>query len=302
MELIFLGTSSAIPTNHRNHSAIALKGFGEIILLDCGEGTQRQMTKARLSPMKINKIFITHFHGDHILGIPGMIQSMAFRGRTEPLDIFGPPGLSNLIMNVKCLGYFAMSFEIRVHEVTEGIILEEKEYSVSCCIAKHSVLNLAYSFNEKREPKFIKENAIKHGVKPGPDFGKLQRGFSVKVGDKEVKPEEVLGEKRTGRKIVYSGDTSPCRQIIRFSYGADILIHESTFSNSHRENALETGHSTAEMAAQTAKKAGVKKLLLTHISTRYKETKTLAKEALDIFENSCIADDMMVFEVKQDEP
>ena len=301
MELIFLGTSSAIPTNHRNHSAIALKGFGEIILLDCGEGTQRQMTRARLSPMKINKIFITHFHGDHILGIPGIIQSMAFRGRTEPLDIFGPPGLSNLIMNIKKLGYFAMSFEINVHEVTNGIILEEKEYTVSCCIAKHSVLNLAYSFNEKREPKFIKENAIKYGVKPGPDFGKLQRGISVKVGDIEVKPEQVLGEKRTGRKIVYSGDTSPCDQMVKFSDGADILIHESTFNNSHRDNALETGHSTAEMAAEIAKKACVKKLLLTHISTRYKETKTLAKEASDIFENSCVVDDMMVFEVKQNE-
>jgi ribonuclease Z len=257
------------------------------------------MTKARLSPMKINKIFITHFHGDHILGIPGMIQSMAFRGRTEPLDIFGPPGLLNLIINIKSLGYFAMSFEIKVHEVTDGIILEEKDYTVSCCKTKHSVLNLAYSFNEKREPKFIKDNAIKYGVKPGPDFGKLQRGISVKVGNIEVKPEQVLGEKRTGRKIVYSGDTSPCDQMVEFSYGADILIHESTFNNSHRDNALETGHSTAEMAAEIAKKACVKKLLLTHISTRYKETKTLEKEALNIFEDSCVADDMMVFEVAQ---
>jgi ribonuclease Z len=299
MELIFLGTSSAIPTNHRNHTAIALKGFGEIILLDCGEGTQRQMTRARLSPMKINKIFITHFHGDHILGIPGMIQSMAFRGRTEPLNIFGPPGLSKLIMNMKSLGYFALSFEIKVHEVTDGTVLEETDYTVSCCKAKHSVLNLAYCFNEKREPKFLKENALKYGVKPGPDFGKLQRGISVKVGDIEVNPEQVLGEKRTGRKIVYSGDTSPCNQMIELSSDADILIHESTFNNSHRDNALETGHSTAAMAAEIAKKACVKKLLLTHISTRYKDTKTLEKEALEIFEDSYVADDMMIFEVEQ---
>jgi ribonuclease Z len=299
MELIFLGTSSAIPTNHRNHTAIALKGFGEIILLDCGEGTQRQMTRARLSPMKINKIFISHFHGDHILGIPGMIQSMAFRGRTEPLHIFGPPGLLNLIMNMKSLGYFALTFEIKVHEVTGGTVLEETDYTVSCCITKHSVLNLSYCFKEKREPKFLKENALKYGVKPGPDFGKLQRGISVKVGDIEVKPEQVLGEKRTGRKIVYSGDTSPCDQMIELSSDADILIHESTFNNSHKDNALETGHSTAAMAAEIAKKACVKKLLLTHISTRYKETKTLEKEALEVFEDSCVADDMMVFEVEQ---
>ena len=301
MELIFLGTSSAIPTNHRNHSAIALKGFGEIILFDCGEGTQRQMTKAKLSPMKINKIFITHFHGDHILGVPGMIQSMAFRGRTEPLTIYGPTGLKELIENIKNLGYFALSFKINVHEVSEGIILDESNYSVRCCRTQHSVLNIAYSINEKRSPKFIKELALKHGVMPGPDFGKLQRGIPVKVGEKIINPTQVLGKDRKGRKIVYSGDTSPCNQMINFSKDADILIHESTFNNSHKDNAIETGHSTAAMAAEIAKKANVKLLLLTHISTRYKDTKTLEKEALEVFENLIIADDMMSLEVKQNE-
>ncbi len=302
MELVFLGTSSAIPTNHRNHTAIALKGFGEIILLDCGEGTQRQMTRARLSPMKINKIFITHFHGDHILGIPGIIQSMAFRGRNDPLDIFGPPGLSNLIENIKNLGYFTLSFEVKVHEVLDGIILDEEDYQVSCCRTEHSVPNLAYKFIEKRAPKFIKEHAIECGVKPGPDFGKLQRGIAVKVGDTLIKPEQVLGQERKGRKIVYSGDTSPCDQMINFSLNVDVLIHESTFNNTHKDNALDTGHSTAAMAAEIAKKAYVKQLVLTHISTRYKDTKTLEKEALDVFENSIVADDMMIFEVKRNEP
>jgi ribonuclease Z len=302
MELIFLGTSSAIPTNHRNHSAIALKGFGEIILFDCGEGTQRQMTRARLSPMKINKIFITHFHGDHILGVPGMIQSMAFRGRTETLNIFGPPGLSVLIENIKNLGYFALSFEIKVHEVLDGIVHDEEDYSVSCCRTEHSVLNLSYSVNEKRAPKFIKERALECGVKPGPDFGKLQRGIPVKVGEIIINPEQVLGEERVGRKIVYSGDTAPCNQMINFSKDADILIHESTYNNKHRENAIETRHSTAAMAAEIAKKACVKKLVLTHISTRYKDTKALEKEAIEVFENTVVADDMMILEVKHIEP
>jgi len=302
MELIFLGTSSAIPTNHRNHSAIALKGFGEIILFDCGEGTQRQMTKARLSPMKINKIFITHFHGDHILGIPGMIQSMAFRGRTEPLSIFGPPGLKELIENIKNLGYFALSFEIKVLEFSDGTVLDEEKYSVRCCRTEHSVLNIAYGINEKKSPKFIKELALECGVKPGPDFGKLQRGIPVKVGEKIINPEQVLGKDRKGRIIVYSGDTRPCNQMINFSKDADILIHESTFNNSHKDNAIETGHSTAAMAAEIAKKANVKILLLTHISTRYKDTKTLEKEALEVFENSIVADDMMILEVKQHDP
>jgi len=301
MELIFLGTSSAIPTNHRNHSAIALKGFGEIILFDCGEGTQRQMTRARISPMKIDKIFLTHFHGDHILGVPGMIQSMAFRGRTKPLTIFGPPGLNELIENIKNLGYFALSFEIKVHEVSIGIVLDEKDYLISCCRTEHSVLNIAYSIIEKRSPKFIKELALECGVKPGPDFGKLQRGIPLKIGEKIVNPKQVLGPERKGRKIVYSGDTSPCTQMINFSKDADILIHESTFNNNHKDNAIETGHSTAAMAAEIAKKANVKKLLLTHISTRYKDTKILEKEALEIFENSIVVDDLMSLEVKQNE-
>ncbi len=302
MELIFLGTSSAIPTIHRNHSSIALKCFGEIMLFDCGEGTQRQMTRARLSPMKINKIFITHFHGDHFLGVPGMVQSMAFRGRIEPLHIFGPPGLSEFVENIKNLGYFALSFEIRVHEVSDGTVLEEEDYLVSCCRTEHSVLNLAYSINEKRAPKFIKEHALKCGVKAGPDFGKLQRGIPVKVGEKIIKPEQVLGEDRKGRKIVYSGDTMSCDQMIEFSMDANLLIHESTFNNSHIQKAYETGHSTAAMAAEIAKKARVKRLLLTHISTRYKDSKTLEKEALKVFQNSSVAEDMMVLEVKKNEP
>ncbi len=302
MELIFLGTSSAIPTNHRNHSAIALKSFGEIILFDCGEGTQRQMTRARLSPMKISKIFITHFHGDHILGVPGIIQSMAFRGRTEPLNIYGPPGLSELIKHIKNFGYFALSFDIIENTISDGIVLDEEEYTVMCCKTEHSVTNFAYSINEKRSPKFLKENALKLGVKPGPDFGKLQSGIAVKVGEKIIKPEQVLGENRKGRKIVYSGDTRPCKQMIEFSSDADILIHESTFNDSHMDKSYETGHSTASMAAEIAKKANVNKLVLTHISTRYKDNKTIEKEALEVFENSIVAEDMMILEVKRNEP
>lgn len=299
MEIIFLGTSSAIPTNHRNHSAIALKAFGEIMLFDCGEGTQRQMTRARLSPMKINKIFITHFHGDHILGIPGLIQSMAFRGRTEPLEFYGPPGLHQLIDNMRHLGYFALSFKIFVNEVSEGVVLEGEDYQISCLMTEHSVLNFAYSIEEKRSPKFIKEKALELGVKPGPAFGQLQKGIPVKIGKTIIKPEQVLGEERKGRKIVYSGDTLACSQMVNFAKNADILIHESTFNNSHKDKAFETGHSTAEMAADIAKKADVKKLIITHISTRYKDTQSLEREALDVFEATCIAEDLMKLEVKQ---
>lgn len=299
MEIIFLGTSSAIPTNNRNHSAIALKAFGEIILFDCGEGTQRQMTRAKLSPMKIDRIFITHFHGDHILGIPGLIQSMAFRGRKEPLEIYGPQGIRELLDSMKNLGYFALSFRIVVHEVSEGTVMEEEGFKISAREMKHSVTNYAYCVEEKRSPKFIKEKALELGIKPGPAYGKLQNGLPVKIGERIIKPEAVLGRERHGRKLVYSGDTLACEEMVSFSKDADILIHESTFNNSHQDKTLETGHSTAEMAAKIAEKACVKKLILTHISTRYKNTKTLEKEALDIFSNTIVAEDLMKLEVNQ---
>lgn len=299
MELVFLGTSSAIPTSHRNHSAVALKAFGEIMLFDCGEGTQLQMSKAKISPMKINNIFITHFHGDHILGLPGIIQSMAFRGRKNPLHIFGPKGLVEMVNIIRNFGYFSLTFEIYMHEINDGIILEEENYRISCSKMNHTVLNFAYSVYEKRRPKFIKEKAITLGIKPGPDFGKLQQGIAVKVGDTVIQPEQVLGEERKGRKVVYSGDTSPSEQMIEFAKDADVLIHESTFEGMYGDKAHEMGHSTSTQAAEIAKKANVKKLILTHVSTRYKKSDILETEAREIFEDSTVAEDFMQIEIKR---
>lgn len=299
MEFVFLGTSSAIPTSYRNHSAISLKAFGEIMLFDCGEGTQLQMSKAKISPMKISKIFLTHYHGDHILGLPGIIQSMAFRGRKEPLHIFGPKGLLPLIDNVRNFGYYSLTFEIYMHEVEEGIIIEEENYKISCCPMEHSVLNLAYKIEEKRKPKFIRKKAIDLGIKPGPDFGRLQQGIPIELDGKTIMPEEVLGGERKGRIIVYSGDTHPCKQMIKFAKDADILIHESTFEGKYNDKAREAYHSTSIQAAQIAKKANIKKLLLTHVSTRYKKSDLLTAEAKEIFENSIVAEDFMQIEVKR---
>lgn len=299
MELVFLGTSSAIPTSHRNHSAVALKAFGEIFLFDCGEGTQLQMSKAKISPMKINNIFITHFHGDHILGLPGIIQSMAFRGRKNPLHIFGPKGLVEIINIIRNFGYFSLTFEIYMHEIDDGIILEEGNYRISCSKMNHTVLNFAYGIYEKRRPKFIREKAIALGVSPGPDFGKLQQGISVKVGDIVIQPEQVLGEERKGRKIVYSGDTTPSEGMVEFAKDADLLIHESTFEGICGDKAYEMGHSTSVQAAEIAKKANVKRLILTHVSTRYKKSDILETEAKEIFENSTVAEDFMQIEVER---
>ncbi len=299
MELTFLGTSSALPSKNRSHPSIALKSFGEIIILDCGEGTQRQMSLAGLSPMKIKNIFISHLHGDHILGLPGLVQSMAFRGRKEPLHVFGPCHTFQLMENIKNLGYYALSFPIYTHEVNAGLILDNENYLVYCTPTEHSVPNLAYKIEEKRSPKFLKDKAMELGLKPGPDFGKLQEGSPVKLGDKTILPEQVLGKNRKGRQIVYSGDTKPYCSMVEFAQGVDVLIHESTFAENLKDRAITTGHSTAADAARIAKKAHVKQLILTHISTRYQDTKLIKKEALNIFKNTIVAKDFLSFEVKQ---
>ncbi|MDP3622926.1 MAG: ribonuclease Z, partial [Methanobacteriaceae archaeon] len=255
MEIIFLGTSSAIPTKHRNHASIALKAFGEILLFDCGEGTQRQMAHLKLSPMKIKKIFISHLHGDHILGLPGIIQSMGFRGRTEPLDIYGPPGIQNIKEAIMNFGYFSLNFEITFNELEDGIVIDHTEYNIECIQTQHNVPNFSYSIIEKKKPKFLKDKAIELGIEPGPDFSKLHDGIPVKIGNKTINPEQVLGKSRNGIKIVYSGDTMPCDALVELAKGADILIHESTFGDEDQNKAIENWHSTAKEAAEVAKKA-----------------------------------------------
>jgi ribonuclease Z len=299
MEIIFLGTSSAIPTNQRNHSSLAIKAFGEVMLFDCGEGTQRQMARVKLSPMKVDRIFISHLHGDHFLGLPGMIQSMAFRGRKEPLHIYGPEGMRGTVENIINLGYYSLSFPIYSHELKEGLVLEEEEFVVKCCPTPHSIPNLAYSVEEKKSPRFLKDKAIELGLKPGPNFGKLQRGIPVKIGNRTIKPEHVLGEERKGRLIVYSGDTQPCPSMIRFAAQADVLIHESTFESAQGEKAHETGHSTTTQAAEVAKQAKAHSLILTHISTRYHDSRRLEKEAASIFNRVTVAEDLMMVEVRK---
>jgi len=301
MEVTFLGTSSAVPSKNRNHSSIALRIPGEVFLFDCGEGTQRQMALAGISPMKVTRIFITHLHGDHILGIPGMIQSMGFRGREEPLEIYGPPGIQGLHECIMKMGYFTLDFDINVQEVRGGTVVEEDDYRVTSAPASHSVFNLAYCFEEKKRPRFLREKAIALGLKPGPAFGKLHRGIPVTVGDRVIMPEEVLGSPRKGLKICYSGDTRPCESVIRLAEGADLLIHESTLEAGSEDKAAESGHSTAREAAEVARSAGVKRLILTHLSTRYKRTEVILEAAREVFPRTEVADDLMTLEVKADD-
>lgn len=300
MEITFLGTSSAVPSKHRNHTAIVLKHFGEVMLFDCGEGTQRQLTYAKISPMKIDKIFITHYHGDHILGLAGLIQSMGFRGRSEDLDIYGPKGLNKLINAISNTGFFQINFQIITHEIGEGIVLETNEYIIKSIIAEHNIDNLAYSIYEKKKPRFLREKAIELGVPVGPAFGKLHNGEEVEINGKIIKPEQVLGEPRIGQKVTYSGDTRPCEKMIELAQGSDVLIHEATYEHEDQDKAIENCHSTSKEAAEIAKEANVKLLVLTHISTRYTTDINIKEEAKEIFENTVVANDFTELNIGKD--
>jgi ribonuclease Z len=293
MELTFLGTSSAVPSKHRNQPSIGLKAFGEIMLFDCGEGTQRQLLMAKISPMKVKKIFISHLHGDHILGLPGLIESMGFRGRHDPLDIYGPPGTSNLEKGIYNLGCQSKDFMITFHEINGGTVIDNDQYLIKAIKTRHNAYNLAYSIVEKKKPRFLKEKAIDLGVKPGPDFGKLHNGQSVHLQDKTISPEQVLGEKRSGIKITYSGDSKPFDDFIEFAKDSNLLIHESTYEESDKSKAKEHYHSTGKQAAIIAKKANVDKLILTHISSKYRNTNEIKKEGSEIFKNTIIAYDFL---------
>ena len=295
MEIIFLGTSSAVHSKERNHPSIALKAFGDVMLFDCGEGTQRQILFTKVSPMKISKIFITHYHGDHILGLPGLLQSMGLHGRESKLTIYGPEGMHKIRDAIYNMGYCMIEFPIEFIEIDTGIIEETDEYIISSQRVRHNVPCLAYSIEEKKKPRFLREKAIELGVPVGPAFGKLHNGEEVEVDGRIIKPEQVLGEPRKGKKITYSGDTRPCEEIIQFAKDSTILIHESTFLKHDSLNAEEHAHSTSIDAAYVAHESNSDKLILTHISTRYSNdfSEKMLEEAKEIFENTEIAYDLM---------
>lgn len=302
LQVIFLGTAGSIPTTQRALPAIAVKRKSEVLLFDCGEGAQRQMIRAKVGFHKKTKIFITHMHGDHVLGLPGLLQTMALLDRTQELRIYGPVGIKAFINAIEETVQFARIFPIAITEITdEGIICEEKEYAVQAVKANHVVDALAYALIEKTRPgRFNQEKASKLGVPEGPLWSKLQHGESVKLpNNKLVRPDDVLGKPRLGRKIVYTGDTRPSRALVKLAKNADLLIHEATLGDELKERADEDGHSTPSEAAEIAKKAKVKRLILTHVSARYKASDTLLEQARKTFKNVAVAEDFMRIELQQ---
>ncbi len=300
LKIIFLGTGGSWPTIKRNVSSIAVKRGREIILFDCGEGTQRQFQKSNLSYMQISKIFITHFHGDHFLGLPGLIQTMQLNDREDILHIYGPKGIGDLTNKLLSLGYFKPEYKIIPHELDDGSTLNFKGYNIHAKRVKHKVPTLAYCIEEHNRPgKFNKSKALKLGIPEGPLFSKLQKGKSITLENgKKITPDMVLGPPRKARKIVISSDTKPHKEFIDFSKGADVLIHDATFDSELQDLANNYGHSTAFQAAEIAKEAEVGKLFLTHISPRYLDKQVLENDARKVFKNSFVTYDFQEIEVK----
>jgi len=299
LNVIFLGTGGSIPTPKRGLSAIAIRRKAELLLFDCGEGTQRQMIQAGVGFHRKAKIFVTHMHGDHVLGLPGLLQTMSLLGRTKKLEIYGPQGIKAFVEAISQTVRFSLTFPVQVSEVEAGLVCEEKEYEVYATQSDHIDHSLAYALIEKPRPgRFNIEKARSLGVPEGPLWSKLQGGSSVKLpSGRNVKPEMVLGHPRPGRKIVYSGDTRQSENLVKLAENADMLIHEATFDDELTERAVEDGHSTPGMAAETAKKAGVKRLVLTHISARYKDAGLLLEQARKIFVNTELAEDFLRLEL-----
>jgi ribonuclease Z len=309
MEILFLGTAGTVPTETRNHPAVIVEYLNEPFLFDCGEGTQRQMRLADVNPMRINHIFITHFHADHILGLGGLIRSIDFMGREKELNIYAPEGFQKILGHLVSIGaYIPHRFKINVFEADEGIVYEGKNYTISCTPTDHTgVKSVAYCFSENDKRHFLKEKALSLGVPEGKLFSRLQKGnpveIKIKEGDKIINkiitPDDVLSDSVPGRKVIYTGDTKPCENVIKLAKDCDVLIHDSTFSEEQDDIVCEMGHSTAKQAAEVAKSANAKALYLTHISQRYTDPKKLEKEAREVFENSYLAHDFMRVYVKK---
>ena len=270
LRLTFLGTSAAQPTIHRNLSGIAVKADSDLLLFDCGEGSQRQMIRFGTG-FSVDAVFFTHFHADHYLGIIGFLRTLGMMGRATPLVLHGPPPAKRLLQQAVFLGVDELAFPVELVELKDGDLVKRPGYSVRAVGVDHRINALGYVLQEDERPgKFDVAAARALGVPEGPLFGRLQKGEPVKLPDgREVRPEQVLGGPRPGRRLVISGDTRPCPGLIAASRGADLLVHEATFSDEEQARALETRHSTAREAGRVAAKAQARRLVLTHLSSRH---------------------------------
>ncbi len=296
-KVTFLGTSGTIPTVERNTSSIFVSFAGEKLLLDCGEGTQRQMMIAKTG-FGVDSIFITHMHTDHFIGLFGLIESMSLNGREKTLNIYSPNSrfLRKLFRE---FDYHNLDFKINSITLRDNDFVRFGNFKVLAFETDHIIESLGYAIIEDSFYRFDRKKAEKLGIPPSPLYSRLAKGESVVFKGKIVTPEMVTSGIIKGRKLVYTGDTKPTNRIVEVARDADVLIHDSSFTSDLIEWAEFTKHSTAKQAAEIAKKANVKKLILTHISARYKDTTPLLNEAKKIFDNVVVAEDFMEIELKR---
>lgn len=298
IRVTFLGTAAARPTVRRNVSAIALQREGDSFLLDCGEGTQRQMMRYGTG-LAVQDVFVTHLHADHFLGITGLLRTMALQGRIDPLRIFGPTSSRVTLEQAVSLGVDRVPFPLEIDELSAGSRVEYDDYDVVAFPVDHRTSALGYAFVEhERLGRFDVERARALGVPEGELFGKLHVGEAVEVDGRRIEPADVVGPPRPGRVVVYAGDTRPCETTTEVAKDASLLIHEATFGNEEADRAEQTYHSTAWGAAALAAEAGVRRLYLTHISARYSDDPSvLEAEAREAFPGAVIARDGLSVEI-----
>ncbi len=305
LSVTFLGTSAARPTVERNVSGVALVREGETLLFECGEGTQRQMMRYGVS-FALSEIFFTHFHADHFLGVIGLIRTLGLQGREEPMRLYGPRGAKKVLTQAISLGVERVPFEVAVTEVKAGDVIRETgnvkrdAYDIHVFGTEHGGGSVGYALKEhERRGRFDVEKARAAGIPEGPLWGKLSKGEPIELADgRKLTADGFVGPKRSGRLVVFTGDTRPCASVVDASQGADLLIHEATFGEEEKERAKETGHSTAQEAAQVALAAKARRLVLSHVSARYSiSADELVKEAREVFKESTVAKDGMTIEV-----
>ncbi|MCG8397755.1 ribonuclease Z [Bacillus atrophaeus] len=305
MELLFLGTGAGIPAKSRNVSSIALKLLEErrsVWLFDCGEATQHQILHTSIKPRKIEKIFITHMHGDHVYGLPGLLGSRSFQGGEDELTIYGPKGIRAFIETSLNVTATRLTYPLTIIEIEEGVIFEDDQFTVTAKPVIHGVPAFGYRVQEKDMPGALKADLLKEmKIPPGPIYQKIKQGEEVTLEDgRVINGRDFLDEPKKGRVVAFSGDTRVCSNVKELAAGADVLVHEATFAKGDDKLAHDYFHSTTEQAAKTAKEAGAKKLILTHISARYQgeaSLQLLLTEAEDIFPNSMTAFDFLEIDV-----
>jgi len=296
MELWFLGTSAGMPIRGRNVTSIALRNnrnSGSFWLFDCGEGTQHQLLHTPLKLTRMKKLFVTHLHGDHVYGLPGLLSSRSSLGGTESLDIYGPPGLREFIDTTLRLTRTHLNYSMQVTEVAAGVVFKDNDVRVEAAMLDHRIDSIGYRIVERHRPGTLDaEWLTEQGIPPGPIYGELKAGNDVTLQDgRIIRSIDAVGKPTPGRIIVILGDTRPCENAVTLGKGADVLIHEATFAHDLVDKAEEYGHSTARQAAEIALAAGVEKLLITHFSTRYKQEDlvSLEFEARSVFSRTEVA-------------